>query len=97
MGSFLTPQEMFQEYMDQSCETDRQYQNLMYQYADEAADKIGEYFECISEAYLEGCKKAAEVFKSKGLKNLHAYAVNDHLIDFIQEFDETERFQKYDF
>ena len=90
MASFLTPAEMFKEFQDEVFEQERQYENLMIDYARYAAEKIGVYAECVAEAYLDGLKTAHKVFDKLGLSRVHAYAIEEQLACFIMEYDETE-------
>lgn len=90
MASFLTPAEMFREYQDELFEQERYYENLMIEYSEYAAKKIGDYANCVAEAYLDGLKTAHEIFKKFGLNRVHAYAIQEEFACFIMEYDETE-------
>lgn len=99
MTAFQTPKEMFMEYqldahfnyMADRYDAERQAYKVMDEYANEAMSKIQHYADCIAESYLEGCKIATNLWKSKGLGLIHAYAVLNKLVDFLLEFEETEQ------
>ena len=90
MTAFMTPREMFYDYREHADNEHYQYEKLMIEFEEEATKKIGEYAECICEAYLDGCKKAAQVFKKLGLRPIHAYAIQNDFSDFIFEYDAKE-------
>ncbi len=91
MVAFLTPKQMFQNYQEQSDYEIHEYERRMQRYAEEACDKIGDYAECIADAYCDGLKSAKIIFESLKLKLIHAYAIQEDLTCFIMEYDETER------
>lgn len=91
MTAYFKSYEFFQDCVDEENLAKGKYQDFMYEYGDYAALRLGEYFKCVAWAYLEGCKYAKEVFEKKGLKIIHAYAIENALNDFIFEYDENER------
>lgn len=90
MSGFLTPYEMFEEYMDKEARAQHSLQRTMNEYARKAEDKIGEYVECIAEAYINGYERAYDIFQDCGLKMIHAFAVLEDEEAFDEEFRETE-------
>ncbi len=88
--AFSTPHEMFEEYIAQQ---ERDHYNLhkaMHEYACKAEDKLGEFTECIAEAYLHGIEKAYDIFSEAGLRMIHAYAVLEDAEKFDEEINEEK-------
>lgn len=91
MTGFLTPREMFVEYMDQQARDRFNLQKIMTEYAAKAERKIGEYADCIAESYLCGYESGIRIFKDLNLKPIHAYAVLDDEEKFEEEIEEEKR------
>lgn len=91
MTAFMTPREMFYDYQDHINNDVLEYERRMEIYAEEAVDKIGDYAECIADAYCDGLKSAKKIFDSLHLRLIHAYAIQEDLTCFIMQYDETER------
>lgn len=90
MTGFLTPREMFQEYMDREARDRFNLEKIMMEYAAKAERKIGEYADCIAESYLCGYERGIRIFKELELGPLHAYAVLDDEEKFEEEIEEEK-------
>jgi hypothetical protein len=76
------------------------YIDKMVQYADEATKSFSkqlssfnllqEYVDCVAVEYTEGNKSAEMIFDSLGLKEVHAWALQNKFNAFCESFDETE-------
>lgn len=91
MSGFLTPREMFRDYMDQEARRRFNIEKIMTEYAEKAERKIGEYADCIAESYLCGYERGIKIFKDLGLTPLHAYAVLEDEEKFEEEIEEEKR------
>ena len=106
MGRFLTPAEMFQEYIEEQNAKEDRYENYvdseMQSYAKEALNRMKceikielmamEYLVSVAEAYVEDNKSAVKIFDRLGLKPLHAYATLEKYHWFKEEM---ERMNEY--
>ena len=106
MGRFLTPQEMFQEYIDEQHAKEKKYDDYvdseMQSYAKEAIFRMqneivnpefaAQFAVSVAEAYIEDNKSAVKIFDRLGLNPLHAYATLEKYHWFAEEF---ERLNEY--
>ena len=92
MTAFLRPEDDWNEWQYECQREKDYYQDLMDECVAEATRKMGEYTELVCEAFTQDCRIARKLFEEKGLKAIHAYAVNKDYSDFMLEYDEQESY-----
>lgn len=102
MVAFLTPSEMFQEYISGNDIMKDYYLDEMQTYRNTAMAKIAretkcsiafveEYAKCVAFAYQQGGEDAIRIFNRLGLRLIDSSAILEQFRDFELEYDETER------
>ena len=106
MGRFLTPAEMFQEYIEEQNAKEDRYENYidseMQTYAKEAIFRMqkevvnpefaAQFAISVAEAYVEDNKSAVVIFTRLRLQPIHAFAVLEKYHWFTEEFEKMNEY-----